>query len=69
MKIIDNLIYVMENIAVCAYIYPSALKIWILKKINKFKSTHLNTVYSLPQDINKASRSMKFFKKLRYVSE
>lgn len=44
-------------------IYPSALQIWTLKEINKFKSTHLNTLYSLPQDINKASSSVMFFLK------
>lgn len=59
----------MENIVVCAYVYPSALQIWTFKEINKFKSIRLNTVYSLPQDINKASRLVKCFKKIRYVSK
>lgn len=61
--------WMVVKISACAYSYPNTLQIWTYKEINRFQSTCLSTLYSLPQDSNKASTLMKFLKKIVFVSE
>lgn len=61
--------WMVVKISACAYSYPNTLQMWTYKEINRFQSTYLSTLYSLPQDSNKASTSMKFLKKIVFVSE